>query len=192
MSAAAPIPTATASKALTYDDYLALTPPNSGNFELHHGTIIQMASPTPFHQDVAAELTTLLRLFVRQFSLGKVYAAPLDVVLDAHNTVQPDLLFVSNERSGIIGATKINGAPDLVIEIQSPSNTTQEMAYKKQIYASSGVLEYWVVDLQKKALLSQFVNGAEGFTQVGVFAGAEALESVVLPGLALQAEACFR
>ncbi len=80
-------------KILTYDDYAALTPPDSGNYELHNGKIVFMPSPTPRHQDIVTALTAYMRIFAMENKLGKVYTAPLDVVFTTINTFQPDISF---------------------------------------------------------------------------------------------------
>jgi Uma2 family endonuclease len=139
-------------KLLTYEDYVKLTPPDSGNFELHNGQIIFMASPKPSHQDISSLLNTYLGIYIITNKLGKLFAAPMDVIFSEHDTFQPDLLFISKERQSIIGENKIEGIPDLVVEILSPSNDSREMSYKKHIYESTGVKEYWLIDVEKQTL----------------------------------------
>ena len=139
-------------KLLTYEDYVKLTPPDSGNFELLNGQIFFMASPKPSHQDVSSLLHTFLGFYIVQNKLGKLLAAPMDVLFTPHDTFQPDLLFITKERLNIIGENKIEGTPDLVVEILSPSNDTNEMSYKKHIYGSTGVKEYWLINVEKQTL----------------------------------------
>lgn len=139
-------------KLLTYDDYVKLTPPDSGNFELLNGRIFFMASPTPTHQEISSLLHTYLGIYIINNKLGKLFAAPMDVLFTPHDTFQPDLLFITKERLNIIGENKIEGTPDLVVEILSPSNDTNEMSYKKHIYGSTGVKEYWLINVEKQTL----------------------------------------
>ncbi|WP_394995277.1 Uma2 family endonuclease [Emticicia sp.] len=139
-------------KLLTYEDYVKLTPPDSGNFELLNGRIFFMASPKPSHQEISSLLNTYLGIYIISNKLGKLFAAPMDVVFSEHDTFQPDLLFITKERLNIIGENKIEGTPDLVVEILSPSNDNNEMSYKKHIYESTGVKEYWLINVEKQTL----------------------------------------
>jgi Uma2 family endonuclease len=166
---------------LTYEDYAALTPPDSGNYELHDGKIIAMPSPTPLHQDIAVELTTRLRAHSKSLQLGKVYTAPLDTLFDDINTFQPDVLFIAKERSFIIGPKKIEGAPDFVVEIQSEGNSPKEMNYKQYIYATFMVREYWVIHL-KKETITQYLNEEGEFRQAGIFSKEQTVKSQVISG----------
>ena len=136
-------------KLLTYEDYARLTPPDSGNYELHNGKIIYMLSPFYTHQNISMILSAALYIHVKNNQLGQVCTAPLDVKLTENDTVQPDILFIKKQRESIIDGI-IKGAPDLVVEILSPSNDAKEMSYKKYIYEVSGVSEYWVINLQKR------------------------------------------
>lgn len=139
-------------KLLTYEDYVKLTPPDSGNFELLNGRIFFMASPTPTHQEISSLLNTYLGIYIISNKLGKLFAAPMDVLFTPHDTFQPDLLFITKDRLSIIVENKIEGTPDLVVEILSPSNDTNEMSYKKHIYGSTGVKEYWLINVEKQTL----------------------------------------
>lgn len=168
-------------KLLTYEDYVALTPPDSGNYELHQGKIIFMASPTPEHQDVSAELSARMRIFASTNKLGKVFSAPLDTAFSPIDTFQPDILFISKDRLSIIGDKKIEGAPDLVVEVLSESNIPKEMSYKKHIYESSGVQEYWLINLAKSTV-TVYSNVAGELMPVGIFKKKETITSGVLTG----------
>ena len=125
----------------TYADYL-LTP-DDVRYELIEGELIMAPSPNPRHQKVSSGFVGLMGPFSRSNRLGDVFAAPLDVHLSDTNVLQPDILFVSNERSHIIGETNIHGAPDLVIEIASQSTEERDRGVKQELYALFGVLEYW-------------------------------------------------
>ena len=174
-------PSDTPGTPLTYEDYAALTPPDSGNYELHDGKIVFMPSPTPLHQDIATELTTRMRIYSKARQLGKVYAAPLDTLFDDINTFQPDVLFIAKERAFIIGPKKIEGAPDLVVEILSPSNHAKEMAYKKMIYELLGVREYWLVNLENQTI-TQYENIEKEFVKRQVLQKTDILQAIVLQG----------
>ena len=103
---------------LTYDDYLRM--PEGIRYELLEGELLMTPSPTPMHQTV---LNRLNRIFLEQLEdrgLGKVFVAPLDIVLSEHNVAQPDILFISKDRLGIIGKANVRGAPDLVVSLVNP------------------------------------------------------------------------
>lgn len=144
-------------KLLTYEDYAKLTPPDSGNYELHNGKIIFMPTPIPKHQLISSELHILLGSYIKARKLGKLIAAPMDTVFAPHDTLQPDLLFISKDRLDIIGEKKIEGVPDFIVEIHSPSNSQKEMSYKKFVYETTGVKEYWVI-YPKRKVIKQFQN----------------------------------
>ena len=167
-------------KRLTYEDYARLTPPDSGNYELHNGQIIYMASPTPLHQEVAGELYSDIKSFVKANKLGKVYIAPLDTLFDKFNTFQPDVLFISKERLEIIGEKKMEAAPDLVVEVLSKGNTRKEMLHKKNTYESFGVKEYWLIDLKKEAITQHILE--KGAYRKKNFSFDDEIVSVALQG----------
>ena len=177
-------------KMLTYDDYVKQTPPDSGNYELLNGQIIYMASPIPTHQIVSANLLTDMTVHTRLNKLGRVIPAPMDVIFTQHDTIQPDILFLSNARLHLIGDKKIDGAPDLVVEILSPSNNAKEMSYKKSVYEFSGVREYWVINLTKKTL-TQYENVESEFFMRRVFKETDVLTSLVLTGFETPMNALF-
>ena len=139
-------------KLLTYLDYVKLTPPDNGNFELLNGQIYFIASPKPSHQRISLRLSYFLAACVIPNNLGEIFTAPMDVVFTEYDTFQPDLLFITKERLNIIGENKIEGSPDLVVEILSPSNDANEMSYKRHIYESKGVKEYWLINVEKQML----------------------------------------
>jgi Uma2 family endonuclease len=178
------------SRLLTYDDYARLTPVDSGNYELHNGKIIFMPSPLFQHQDIITELLLLLASYVKKEQLGKVVVAPMDVILTPHDTVQPDMLFISKERLHIIDG-QIKGAPDLVIEVLSEGNTTKEMSYKKNIYETTGVKEYWLINLKKKTL-AQFENVNDKFISKNTFNTEGVIQSIVVEGFEMKMSDIFQ
>ena len=158
---------------LTYDDYRKT--PDDERWELLDGELVMAPSPNVPHQDIAGSLFVFLKLFVDQMGLGRVFIAPLDVVLSDTNVVQPDLLFVSTERQHIVTETNIQGTPDLVVEVLSPSTTSRDWRIKLDLYAQHGVQEYWVVDpeaqriwvmVQTEGSLSETANHGRGDTLV--------------------------
>jgi Uma2 family endonuclease len=176
-------------KLLTYDDYARLTPPDSGNYELHNGKIIFMPSPLSPHQNISMNLSIEMGSFIRQNKLGKLLAAPMDVRFTPHDTVQPDLLFVPNERLDIIQKI-VEGAPDLIIEIKSDGNRANDMSYKKYLYETSGVKEYWIVYPTKKTI-GIYVLIEEELRFQKTLTLSDTLTSLVLAGFELPVAAVF-
>ena len=103
----------------TYQDYR--NAPEDRRYELLDGELVVVPSPRTSHQRVLMELASRMHRFAQEFGLGSVFVSPFDVVLSDTDVVQPDILFVSNRRAGIITEDNVRGAPDLVIEILSPT-----------------------------------------------------------------------
>ena len=139
-------------------------------------------APDTWHQDWSRELTVILAGYVKRTKLGRVFASPVDVVLDAENTVQPDLVFVSSANLGIIQQRAIFGTPDLLVELVSPSSVRRDRYDKKELYTRFGVREYWIGDPANKAL--EVLTLIEGRYELHCCAeGNGKLTSLVLAGL---------
>lgn len=176
-------------KLLTFNDYARLTPPDSGNYELHNGKIIHMPSPLFPHQKLSQRLMRLLGNFIHDNQLGELVSAPMDVVFNANDTMQPDILFVSNERLSIIDR-QVKGAPDFIVEILSDGNTAKEMSYKKHIFETHGVREYWLINLEKQTI-TQYENIEDEFIIRSKITIDGSLSSVVFEGFTLKASDIF-
>lgn len=166
---------------LTYRDYLTW-PDDGRRYELYQGELHMVPSPSVTHQRISGNLEALLRQFVLENRLGEVFHAPLDVVFAEDTFVQPDILFVSQERRGIIGEQNISGAPDLVIEILSPSTEERDRGVKLQLYCRYGVRECWLVDPEER-MVEVLALSPEGYRVLGRSSGDEAVSSQVLAGL---------
>lgn len=139
------------SRPLTIAD-LARFPDDGLRREILLGELVVSPTPTPVHQIVVSRLVTLLSSFVDSNELGVVITAPLNVQLSEYNVVQPDIMFVSTANLGRIGERQIAGAPDMVVEVLSPSTRRLDLVRKMALYASAGVEEYWVVDPDRKTI----------------------------------------
>lgn len=170
-------------RKLTYEDYLAF--PDDGNrHEILDGEHLVTAAPHLWHQSVVAELIARMTPFVRRHDLGKVYPGPADVLLSEHDTVQPDLLFVSKARAHILTEKNVQGAPDLVIEVLSPSTRGTDEGLKLERYGVLGVQEYWVVDPKRHAARIYRRSGERLRKAADLTtAGRDCLTSPLLPGL---------
>ena len=172
---------------LTYEDYASL--PDDERCELIDGELIPMPSPKEIHQKI-------LKLMTRSFfplearGLGIFYFAPFDVILSRFNVVQPDLIFVSGARSHIITEDNIRGAPDLVVEILSPSTAGYDRTTKRDLYARHGVREYWLIDPYAKTA-TVLILGANGYDTHAVYGEGDTLTSPTLAGFALNLSDLF-
>ncbi|TAD96130.1 MAG: Uma2 family endonuclease, partial [Bacteroidetes bacterium] len=129
----------------TFEDYLQL--PYRAPYELMNGKLVFKPTPYIKHQSVLGELLFLLGTYNKKHTLGKVLFLPFDVLFDKNNCCQPDLLFINNQRLGILDELRANDAPDLTIEILS-EDLERDYVHKMAIYAKFGVLEYWIIDLK--------------------------------------------
>lgn len=123
-------------------DYEAL--PDEPRCELIYGRLYICAAPLVLHQRVLFELAKILDRMA-QGTGGEVVLSPVDVVLADHSVVQPDLVYLTAARRGLADAM-IEGAPDLVVEVLSPGSARRDRVQKLNLYAGSGVTEYWLVD----------------------------------------------
>jgi Uma2 family endonuclease len=176
-------------KLLTFDDYARMTPPESGNYELHNGKIIHTPSPLYPHHKVLQNLVRLLGNYVFHKQIATFLFAPMDVIFNKNDTMQPDILFVSNERSAIIDR-QIKGAPDFIVEILSEGNTTKEMSYKKHVFETHGVREYWLINLDKQTI-TQYENIDDEFVIRNKIQSNGSLTSFVIEGFTLKASDIF-
>ena len=172
----------------TVDDYM--TAPEEKRYQLLAGEMVLAPSPTSRHQRLLRRLSAALDRFVTENALGEVWFAPLDVVLSDYDVAQPDLLFVSNARAGIVTEANIQGAPDLVVEVLSPASTQYDRGYKRTLYGRSGVLEYWIVDPESRTV-EVYVAGDRGLDHRATYSGGETLTSQLLTDLAIDLEAVF-
>ena len=172
---------------LTYEDYASL--PDDERCELIDGELIPMPSPKEIHQKIL-KLMTLRFFSVEARGLGTFYFAPFDVILSRFNVVQPDLIFISNARAHIITEDNIQGAPDLLVEILSPSTERRDRIVKRNLYARHGVGEYWLVDPYAKTI-TVLILGANGYDTYAVFGEGDILTSPALPGFALNLSELF-
>ena len=174
---------------LTYQDYAKT--PEGEIWELIDGEKFMPPSPGEAHQRINIRLGSRLHVFVEDRSLGRVYIAPFDVVLSDLDVVQPDLLFISNERAEIVTRANVQGAPDLVVEIRSPSTANRDWSIKRDLYAKYGVKEYWVVDPDARRVWVM-LPGDDGLEEAGSYSTGEVLTSPTLAGLSIDLDDVFQ
>lgn len=175
---------------LTYQDYFDL-PESDDRYELIDGELYMAPTPIPEHQIFLFYLTKVIEEFVTKHELGRVIISPQDVILSEDIVLQPDMMFVSNERMHIIRwGQYVQGAPDLVVEVLSPSTSRHDRTLKRERYAKFGVREYWIADITAKTIEVN-VLGDGNFTVAGLFGEGEPIESPLLPGLKIDISDVF-
>ncbi len=157
--------------------------------QIINGEEIIMPSPVRIHQKISARLTNRLFNFVENNNLGEVYSAPFDVILDKANRVQPDILFVRQDRLSIIGDF-VKGAPDLVIESVSPSSFELDTVKKRELYARFGVPEYWIVTPEQKSIEVLSLEGGK-YKPDNRAIGSGTVTSPLLPGFSVDLQSIF-
>ena len=173
----------------TYEDYRHT--PADKRYELLEGELVVAPTPTITHQRVGIRLGTGLHTFVKERSLGEVLFAPCDVLLSNTDVVQPDLLFVSRERSDILlGGDNVRGAPDVVIEILSPSTSGIDRTLKRRLYAKYGVREYWQVDPDARTV-AVLLMGRDDFDVAGTYGEGQTVTSPTLTGFTFNLDEIF-
>jgi len=175
----------------TYADYQVWELAEGERYELIYGEAFAMSAPGERHQLILMELASQFHAHLRGKPC-KVFPAPYDVRLffaddDSDDTVvQPDITVVCDEKKR--GSEGCRGAPDLVVEILSPSNTAVEMQRKLSLYQRAGVREYWVVDGESKELTVFRFGEMLGFR---FFKGDDVVPVAVLPGLTIALQQVF-
>jgi Uma2 family endonuclease len=131
---------------LTYDDFV-LFPDDGKRHELIDGEHFVTPSPNRKHQRVSLNMALLIGNWLEQHPVGQIYYAPFDVIFSMFDVVEPDLLYLSNERAAhVLTDANVRGAPELIIEIGSKGTRKRDETIKRRLYERSGVSEYWVVD----------------------------------------------
>jgi Uma2 family endonuclease len=129
---------------LTVEDYMGL-PDDGRRYQVLDGELDVMPAPRIVHQRLICHLVRLMEP-LEAMGLFRIFPAPVDVILDRHTVVQPDVVLVRLVRLSIVGELNIQGPPDVLIEILSPSRRRLDRVTKKAIYAKSAVPYYWIVD----------------------------------------------
>lgn len=164
----------------TFAELEAELPETNQPTELWDGELIMPPSPSFGHQENALLLYKRLDAWVNERRLGKVVTAPMDMVLSPHRSVQPDVLFISKERLGIIQRC-VRGPADLVIEVVSPGSRHRDRIEKRDLYEQYGVREFWLIDPEAKTVEVFFLEN-EQYRLLGRFRSGRSAESRLLPG----------
>ena len=168
---------------LSYHEYV-LFPKDRNRREILEGELFVTPSPKFLHQKVSYRLSLSLGNHIERYRLGTLLTAPMDVVLSPHNIVQPDLLFIAKGREKIITNDNIQGAPDLIIEIISPSSGSEDRIHKHQVYARYGVRHYWMIDPDNRLFEAYQLRGRH-YRLVGRYSAVDTFKPSLFPGLSL-------
>lgn len=171
------------STKLTYADYL-LFPDDGLRHEIIDGEHFVTASPATRHQRVSQRLYHLIQTYLDAHPVGEALYAPYDVLLSKTDIVVPDLLYLSKERAGLITEKNLQGAPDLVIEILSPSTRPRDERLKRDLYERVGVEEYWLMDPERD-VVCVYRRATSAFEEPREYTRGELLTTPLLPGLEL-------
>jgi len=173
----------------TYDDYVAL--PNDGNrYEIVNGVLIMAPAPSPEHQSIAVRIAYYMFPHIDLAGIGKLFTAPIDVDLGPKNVFQPDIVVMLNNHLDRVQEKKIVGAPDLVVEIASPSTAAYDRLTKYEKYAHAGITEYWIVKPTRRTVEVLVLEGEE-YRSLGIFRGEQTLPSRIVPNLPVGVERFF-
>ena len=178
-------------KTLSFDEWQAL-PETKQLCEVVDGVLLMPPGPMPEHQWLGLVISRRMSLFAEARELGVVLTAPCDVVIrrEPLRVRQPDVLFISAARGGIrrpadlVGLSRLDTPPDLVVEVLSPSNTRRQVEEKLADYRSIGVLEGWLVNFPARTVEVLRLSGDE-VAVLGVYGMGDVLRSEALPGFEL-------
>jgi len=176
-------------KDWTVDDYLLLGEMNSF-CELINGELIMSPSPTPYHQIVVGNLYDILKAYAKKRN-DLVFFAPMDLYIDRRNVFQPDLIYVSGANKKIITERGIEGVPDIVVEVISPSNIFSDRNRKKKTYQEIQVGEYWIVDPANKTFEIYHRDQADKDSPILFLAEEGIVHSAILSGLSFDLKDVF-
>jgi Uma2 family endonuclease len=151
-------------------------------YEVIDGDLFMTPAPSWQHQEALMKLALLIGAWVYGRGLGRVVQSPVGVVLDDEDGVQPDLIYVSRERTAIISERGVEGAPDLVVEVLSPSTEARDRGVKMRRYAVAGVVHYWMLDVRAKTL-EALVLGDDGYHTAGIYSSGSVFRPALFPGL---------
>lgn len=177
---------------LTYDDYV-LIPDDGLRHEIIEGEHYVSSSPFFRHQRILLKLSYLLQQYLEAQPVGQIVFAPFDVLLSEFNVLVPDLIYLSNEHSHLLTSKNLHGAPDLVVEILSPSTRSRDKRLKRDVYERTGVTEYWVVDPDHDVVEVYRKSSAGGsFSDPVRVEQTGSLTTPLLPGLELPIKKVFK
>lgn len=175
---------------LTYADFLKI-PDDGRRHEIIDGVHYVTPSPAYRHQVLLGTLHLSLGQYLAAHPLGDLVLGPFDILLSDYDAVEPDLLYVSHARRERITESKLQGSPDLVVEILSPSTRRRDLGIKRALYERTGVIEYWLVDPKAEAVTLCARESSVFRPHPLAKDAGDSLTSPLFPGWALPLSALF-
>jgi Uma2 family endonuclease len=193
MPGSEPVKPASSRVKLTYDDFV-LFPDDGKRHEIIDGEHYVTPSPNTRHQQILLNLVLVIGSWLETHSMGRIFFAPFDVIFSDFDVVEPDLLYISNQRAAeVLTDTHIRGTPELVVEVGSPGTRQRDETIKRRLYERAGVDEYWVVDPDLD-IVRIYRRGGDAFgraIELSREAG-DVLTTPLLPGLDIPLARIFR
>jgi Uma2 family endonuclease len=174
---------------LTYEDYVEL-PDDGRRYEILDGELEVSPAPAPLHQQVSASLSFILGLHVRAQKLGRIYCAPIDVILAPTTVVQPDIIFVGAARESIVTRRAVEGPPELVVEILSPWSVRRDRVAKAALHARFGIGHYWLLDPEER-VLEAYERAGEEYRLVATHGATGTMRTPLFPELEIDLSALW-
>jgi len=172
-----------------YTDLLDM-PDDGRRYEIHGGELVVVPSPLPRHQMVVQSIFRLLDDHARDTG-GTALVAPLDIVLDEFDVVQPDIVFFRAERRHLVRPDAVTRhPPDIAVEVLSPSTAAVDRGRKMRMFAAYGVPEYWIVDPVRRQIEVHALEN-DAYRQAQTASADDAVRSVLLPNLTFTAACVF-
>ncbi|HEV2121902.1 MAG TPA: Uma2 family endonuclease [Chloroflexota bacterium] len=162
-------------------------PDDGKRYEVIEGELVITTAPDLDHQRPVGGLHGYIWTYVRRQRTGEVFVSPVGLILDEENGIQPDLVYVSNERRGILTRRGIRGVPDLVVEVLSPSTEARDRGVKLRRYAAAGVQHYWIVDPATRTLDAHRLTDT-GYELTGTYGPGSVFLPEIFPGLEISVD----
>jgi Uma2 family endonuclease len=172
----------------TYDDLAAL-PDDGRRYEIIEGSLFEMPAPSWVHVAIVMNLIGLLLPIVQSLG-GQLATAPVDLFLPGADPVEPDILAILPGSLAIAGGRGVQGPPDVIVEVLSPSNRTHDLLTKRALYGRAGVREYWIVDPEARTV-EVLTLERDALHSVRLAAGNDAIVSPLLDDAAFPLTTIF-
>jgi Uma2 family endonuclease len=153
-------------------DDIFKTPDDGKRYEVIDGNLYATTAPDLDHQEPITHLIYLIQSHLNRLprgTRGKLYTSPVGLILDEHNGLQPDLVYVSAARSSILTRRGIRGVPDLVVEVLSPGTEDVDRGVKMRRYAAAGIVHYWLVGPEPRAVEAYRLDESGEYRLAGTF-----------------------
>jgi Uma2 family endonuclease len=174
---------------VSYAD-LERAPEDGRRYELYDGERFVVPAPLPKHQLVGLAVSDIVRAYAREHG-GFAVISPIDIVFSEFDVLQPDVIYFSPARAHLVDVNRvIRDAPDLCVEVLSPSTAATDRGKKMQMFARYGVREYWIVDPAAESIEVYELSGS-AYALLLTAASADIVTPAILPGLSFPAARLF-